>query len=353
MIGKYHVTAVTLLLLVLFIVAACASQPETVEVTRVVTDTETIVVEGEAVEVEVTRVVIEEVEVEVAAEDGSANEASSAAPAATAVANQPGNAPAPQKRLIIKDGRIIVVVDETETAVDQTMQLIVDLGGYIISQHVFNDAQGYRYATMRLAVPVLNFEDAMRTLRTLGDVVSESASGDDVTGEFVDLNSRLDNLDATRERLRSFLEQAETVEQALEVNAELKIIEEEIAVIQGRINFLSDRAAFSTIDLTIDPWIPTPTPSPTPTMTPTSTPTPLPTPHEWRPGDTAETAAVQLQNTAQGTADFFIYYGIVCGPWLFLLALLTYIVWRLAHWQQRQSRPIMSEMSVEVSDEEE
>ncbi len=97
MIGKYHVTAVTLLLLVLFIVAACTSQPQTVEVTRVVTDTETIVVEGEAVEV--TRIVIEEVEVEVevAAEEEAApaaevaDEPSSAAPAATAVANQPGN----------------------------------------------------------------------------------------------------------------------------------------------------------------------------------------------------------------------------------------------------------------------
>jgi len=355
MIQKRHITAVTLLLLALFILAACGSreteefsrenagvapvEPQVVEVTRVVT--ETIVEEGEAIEV--TRLVAEEAMAEPA-------EAIAPTPAGTVPAAQPGNtAPAaPQKRLIIKDGRMVVVVEDTETAVDQTTRLVVDLDGYFISQNVFTDGEGYRHATMRLAVPVLNFESAMRTLRTLGEVVNESASGDDVTDEFVDLNSRLDNLEVTRARLQSFLDEAETVEQALEVNAELKKIEEEMALIQGRINFLSDRAAFSTIDLTIDPWIPTPTPSPTPTETPTATPTPIPTPDEWRPGDTVETASVQLQNTAQGLADFFIYYGIICGPWLILLALLAFIAWRLAERTLRPTHP-----TLEVSDEEE
>jgi hypothetical protein len=87
-------------------------------------------------------------------------------------------------------------------------------------------------------------------------------------------------------------------------------------------NFLADRAAVSTINLTINPWIPTATPTqtptstPTPTATPTHTPTPLPTPDEWRPGDTAHTALVSLENTSTSTADFLIYNGITCGPWL-------------------------------------
>jgi hypothetical protein len=340
MIQKSYIMAVTLLLLTLLILAACASnEPETTEFVGVA-PVEPVEMEAAEEIVEVTRVAV----------DQAADEAMAPTPAATILANKSSNSapPVPQKRLIIKDGNMVVVVVDTETAVDATTRLVVDLGGYIISQHVFNDAQGYRYATMKLAIPVLNFEDAMRTLRTLGDVANESASGDDVTDEFVDLNSRLDNLEATRQRLQSFLDQAETVEQALEVNEELKIIEEEMALIQGRINFLSDRASFSTIDLTLDPWIPTPTPSATPTVTPTYTPTPIPTPHEWRPGDTAGAAAVKLQNTSQGVADFFIYYGIICGPWLLLLALLAFIAWKLA-----ARRPQPGPTIVEVSDEEE
>ena len=318
------------LLIIPLLLYAC--QPETivetvieqVEVTRVIT--ETVVEEGEVVEV--TRIVMQE---EPAAEASSEEVAQ--ATAAPTIA-QTANEPSPQQRLIIKDGRLTVVVDDTETAVNAATNLTIELGGYIINQNIHDDPQGYRFATMKIAVPVTQFEFAMRDLRKLGQVTNESSSGNDVTDEFVDLNSRLTNLQLTRDRLRSFLDQATDVNQTLAVNEELIKVEEEIAVIQGRINFLRDRSAFSTVDLTINPWIPTPTPTATATTTPTPTATPLPTAEVWRPGDTAVVASVQFQETAQNTADFFIFNGIVCGPWLLLLLLIGYPGWRLARrWQ--------------------
>lgn len=311
------------LLGLMFLLYAC--QPESVvetiqvEITRVVT--ETVVEEGEMIEV--TRVVM--VEPELAAREGEEAAAATAVPPDTPLTSQ-----MPTQRLIIKDGRLTIVVDDTETAVNSATNLIVELGGYIISQNLHDDTQGYRFATMRLAVPVTQFEFAMQSLRGLGQVTNESSSGEDVTDEFVDLNSRLTNLEMTRDRLRSFLDEAENVTETLLVNDELKRVEEEIAVIQGRLNFLQDRAAFSTIDLNIQPWIPTPTATATATATPTPTATPLPTAEIWRPGDTVQVAAVQLQDTAQETADFALYNSIVCGPWLLLFLLVGLPGWRLA-----------------------
>ncbi|MEM7112192.1 MAG: DUF4349 domain-containing protein [Chloroflexota bacterium] len=313
----------------LLVLGFVACQPQTVQVTRVVTETETVtetvVEEGETVEV--TRVVYQEVESDAAEEE--AEQGSDGLSAQATVQ------PAQQTRLIIKDGRMTVVVQETETAVNSATSLVIDLGGYLLSQSIYDDEQGYRFATMRLAVPVNSFEDVMRSLRRLGQVTDESASGTDVTDEFVDLESRLTNLEATRDRLRSFLDEAENVDETLKVNDELKLVEEEIAVIQGRLNYLGNRAAFSTVDLNIQPWIPTPTPSPTPTATPTATPTPLPTPETWRPADTAKVAGVELQESAQETADFFIYYGIVCGPWIVILLLFGAFFW----WIRRRFGP--------------
>ncbi|MCA9933885.1 MAG: DUF4349 domain-containing protein, partial [Anaerolineales bacterium] len=223
---------------------------------------------------------------------------------------------------------------DTETAVNSATELAVGLGGYVISQNMYDDDQSFKYATMRVAVPVDQFEFALRELRKLGDVTDESSSGEDVTDEYVDLNSRLTNLQATRQRLLDFLEAAQTIDEILEVNEELNRVEEEIAVIQGRVNFLRDRAAFSTIDLTLNPLLPTPTPSPTPTATP------LPTPESWLPGDTAQTAVVELQNTATNVADFSIFYGILCGPWLLALFVLLWITLRVRRWLRgRKSTP--------------
>lgn len=324
------------LLIIPLLLYAC--QPETVvetvveqvEVTRVIT--ETIAEEGESVEV--TRVVIKEVPA--AAENSEEVAALQATPAASR--GQITSDPVPQQRLIIKDGRLTVIVDDTETAVNAATNLTVELGGYIISQNIHDDPQGYRFASLKLAVPVSQFEFALRDLRGLGQVTNESSSGTDVSDEFVDLNSRLTNLQLTRDRLRSFLDQATDVNQTLAVNEELVKVEEEIALIQGRLNFLRDRAAFSTIDLTINPWIPTPTATATATATPTPTATPLPTAEVWRPGDTAVVASVRLQDTAQSTADFLIFNGIVCGPWLLLLLLFGYPSLRLAQRWQMLSR---------------
>jgi hypothetical protein len=328
---KREILLLVTLLAALLYLAACQWQPATqevqVEVTRVVT--EVVVEEGEAVEV--TRLAQPQ-------EEPSAQLA--ATPATTAVAGRPASEPAvPQQRLVIKDGRMTITVQDTETAVNRATQLAVEMGGYILSQEVHDDERGYRFATMRLAVPVDRFEEALRTLRGLGDVSDESASGTDVTDEYVDLNSRLTNLEATRDRLRTFLDQATDVEQTLRVNEELKKVEEEIAIIQGRLNYLRDRAAFSTIDLTLNPLVPTPTPTATPTATP------LPTAEVWQPGNTARVAAIQLQETAQETADFTIYNAIVWGPWLLLLLLVGYVVRWVLRRLQRQEDSLVPETS--------
>ena len=70
--------------------------------------------------------------------------------------------------------------------------------------------------------------------------------------EFVDLQSRLHNLTATRDRLRTFLEQAQTVTEALAVNSQLAEIEGQIEQVQGRMNYLTGRVAYSTITVSIE-----------------------------------------------------------------------------------------------------
>src|SRR4029079_16444262 len=104
-------------------------------------------------------------------------------------------------------------------------------------------------------------------------VLSEAASGTDATQEYVDAQSQLANLEATQARIRQFLEQAKTVEEALRVNARLTEIEGQIGQLKGRLQFLSQRAAYSTIAVQLQqPAPPTPTPSATPTPSPTPTP---------------------------------------------------------------------------------
>jgi hypothetical protein len=231
------------------------------------------------------------------------------------------------QRMIIKNAELKLQVSDTDVAIDGVTQVTGDLGGYIISSRVWYKGASdnlLKYSTISIGVPVEQFETAMRRLRGLAIIVlDEDASGEDVTDQYVDLQSQLQNLEATSDRIRGFLEDATTVEQALKVNTELTKIEGQIEEIKGRINYLHNRAAFSTITISLEPQPPVVTP--TPTMTPSPTPTPVP----WKPGETFNQAGKTLTATYKGIVNLLIWFFIFFVPVLLPPILIGWGIWYL------------------------
>lgn len=247
----------------------------------------------------------------------------------------------PSNRKIIKDGELNLVVDEIVRAVDRATKIATDAGGYVVSSELSSQGDA-RTATVKLGVPSEAFEDVMRQLRgTALKVNWERSTGSDVTSEYVDLQSQLTNLQATQARLREFLKQATTVEEALKVNAELSKIEGEIETIQGRLNYLANRSAYSTVTLYLEQIMPTPTITPTPSITPTPTATPTATPIVWRPNETFHDAGITLQYVLRGIGDVAIWAGVVCVPVLIIaLIILLPVLW-LRRRSRRRARPVV------------
>ena len=158
-----------------------------------------------------------------------------------------------------------LLVQDTRIATDQVTSLAASQGGYILSSNIWYK-DNFPYANLRMAVPSANFEATLNLLRGFAiKVNSENASGQDVSAEYADLQSRLTNLEATRDRVRAFLDDATTVEELLKINQTLSDLEGQIEQVKGQMKFYEGRAAFSTIDVTLNPQYPTPTPTATPT----------------------------------------------------------------------------------------
>jgi hypothetical protein len=230
-------------------------------------------------------------------------------------------------RKIIKNADVRLLVKDTNVAVSRTTQVISDLGGYIISSRIwYQDYYGNNlmYASITLGIPVDQFEQALNRLRDLSvRVLDENASGEDVTDQYVDLQSQLVNLEATRARIQDFLKDTKTVEEALRVNQELANIEAQIEQIKGRMNFISDRSAFSTITVNFEPEFPILTPTPTSTPHPTSTPIP------WKPGDTFNDAKSTVSVAYQGIANFLIWLVVVILPIVVPPILILWALWKM------------------------
>ena len=72
------------------------------------------------------------------------------------------------------------------------------------------------------------------------------------------------------------------MDEALRINQELAQIEAQIEEVKGRMNYLSDRSAFSTITVTISPELPE------------IEPAPAPEPKPWTPSETFKDATETL-----------------------------------------------------------
>src|SRR5690606_876429 len=138
-------------------------------------------------------------------------------------------------RLIIRTANMSLVVTDTEEAMDTISRMAEENGGWVVNSSVFQYNETAKTGNITIRVPSAGFNSAMEALRNMAvEVRQESTSGQDVTEEFVDLSARLENLEATAERVRAFLDEAETVEEALAVNQELSRLESEIEAMKGR-----------------------------------------------------------------------------------------------------------------------
>jgi hypothetical protein len=235
-------------------------------------------------------------------------------------------------RKIIKNADVRLLVKDTDVAIDRSTQIVGDLGGYIISSRVwYQDYFGnnLKYATMTIGIPVDQFEHALVRFRDLSiRVLDENATGEDVTDQYVDLQSQLENLEATRTRILDFLKDAKTVDEALRINQQLSDIENQIEQIKGRMNYLADRSAFSTITVNFEPEFPILTATPTVTAAPSLTPRPTFTSTPWKPGETFHDATRTVTNTYQGLTEFLIWLVVVVIPIFAPFVFIIWLVWR-------------------------
>ncbi len=154
----------------------------------------------------------------------------------------------PSERLVIKTGTLSLLVKTVRESVDQMQKLATDLGGFVVDSQttVVDEKKQNLRATVTIRVPSEKFDEALKTLKNSAlKVTSERTSGQDVTEEYTDLQSRLRNLEATEAQLLEIMGRAGEIKDVLSVQQELTRVRGQIETTKGRIKFLEESAAMS------------------------------------------------------------------------------------------------------------
>ena len=165
-------------------------------------------------------------------------------------------------RMVVKTAEFGIRGEDVRGSAQEARRVAERFGGEVLSFRIYAGS-GPITADLVLSVPSGAFEAALDELRGLGErVTTDTVEGQDVTEEFVDLESRERNLLAAEESLLTLYDRAESVEDTLTVERELTDIRGQIEEVQGRIHYLERRTATSEIVLHLESMAAAPTERP-------------------------------------------------------------------------------------------
>lgn len=233
------------------------------------------------------------------------------------------NQAAGQERLIIRTADMSIVATDTEAALAQIAAMADSSGGWVVSSNVYQSTGTAKTGYIQIRIPAEGFQSVLDAIAGLAvEVTNLSTSGQDVTEEYVDVSARLGNLEATAARLRQFMTEAETVEEALAVNVELSRVEGEIEALKGRMQYLEQSSAFSSIAVNV-------------------TPDELAQPIQvggWQPSGVAKEAVEALINMLQVLANAAIWFVLFALPILLVIAIpFVLLIWIIKRLRRREA----------------
>lgn len=167
--------------------------------------------------------------------------------------NTTPNVSAPQNnsiaKKIIKNGNLEIQVGDIKKAHQQVNEIVKNNNAYIQTERFNNtDIDEKQFFTIR--VPHKNFDTLINSFSNgVGSVLSKNIASDDVTEEYTDVSIKLENKKIYLEKYRDMLRSAKTTKDMLEIQENIRELEDEIDVSEGRLRFIDDRVNYSTLEL--------------------------------------------------------------------------------------------------------
>ncbi|MEC2158495.1 DUF4349 domain-containing protein [Virgibacillus halodenitrificans] len=157
----------------------------------------------------------------------------------------------PSTRKIIYTANLEIEVNSYEKALKNIQKKVEVYQGYIVESTMFEEEENKGtsgFITVR--VPQEKFREFIQLVEDGSEnVLSSSISGQDVTEEYVDLESRLRSKQVVEERLLSYMKKAEKTEDLLAISKDLASVQEEIDQIKGRMKYLENKSELATITI--------------------------------------------------------------------------------------------------------
>jgi len=155
----------------------------------------------------------------------------------------------PSDRKLIRRGFLNLVVVEVGKTKTEIQKICKEFSAYTSSETQTTYDERLEYSQV-IRVPAAHFDVLVQKIEALGSQVkNKNIETSDVTEEFIDKEARIKTKKELENRYREILKQAKLVSDILSIEAQLNQVRADIESMEGRLNFLRNQVAFSTLSL--------------------------------------------------------------------------------------------------------
>ena len=154
------------------------------------------------------------------------------------------------EKKLVYTSRLTVDTTDFDAYVEAVRQKVSELGGYIEQSEINGDAEnGGRNLYMTIRVPAEKRNELTDVAKSNAKVRIQSESVEDVTLEYVDVQSHIEALQTEQQTLLGLLEKADSIDTTLAIQNQLTEVRYQLESYSSRLKVMQNQVDYSTLEL--------------------------------------------------------------------------------------------------------
>lgn len=167
----------------------------------------------------------------------------------------PDTTATPQNQKLIRTIRLNAETEDMDALLSQVEKRVAELGGYVEAREVYNgsmyNSKRYRNASLTIRIPAAKLDSFVDHVEEVSNITSNTETADDVTLQYVSIESRIKALQIEEERLLELLSKADNMSDLLTIESRLTDVRYELENITSQLRVLENKVNYGTIHLDV------------------------------------------------------------------------------------------------------
>lgn len=215
----------------------------------------------------------------------------------------------PQNQKLIRTIRLSAETEDMDVLLSQVEKRIGELNGYVEAREIYNgsmyNSKRYRRANLTIRIPAANLDSFVSHVGEVSNITNNTETTDDVTLQYVSIESRIKALKIEEERLLELLSKADNMSDLLTIESRLTDVRYELENITSQLRVLENKVNYGTIHLEVSEVVEYTEPEPE---------------SDWQ--RMCKNFVESVKDVGNGLKEFFIWL-VGATPYLMLIGVIT------------------------------